>query len=201
MVAGSFEGLLKEAREGQPGAIERLLGSYRQYLRGLARSWLHHSLRAKLDSSDAAQEALLHAFEGFGGFQGATEGEFAAWLRKVLARTLMDFTRRFHAQGRDIDREESLDAALAESEDGPDGLACVEDDSPAARARMGEMGVLLAKALSKLSAEHREVIVLRSLHELEWDEVGLEMGRSADAARMLWARAIAELRPHLDPEP
>ena len=40
------------------------------------------------------------------------------------------------------------------------------------------------------SANRREVVILRSLHELDWNAIGEKTGRSPDAARMLWARAM-----------
>ena len=36
----------------------------------------------------------------------------------------------------------------------------------------------------------RSSAMLRNLHELDWNAVGEKTGRSPDAARMLWARAM-----------
>jgi RNA polymerase sigma-70 factor (ECF subfamily) len=199
MAGAAFEGQLREARE-DPGALDRLLESYRHYLRLLARAWLHRSLRAKMDGSDAVQEALIRAHAAFGQFRGGTEKELAAWLRKALARTLMNFARRFHAEGRAVQREESLEAALEESASALGGLV-LGGESPSSLASRREMGLVLADAMSKLSSDHREVIVLRSLQEMEWSEVAKEMGRSAEAERQLWVRALAELRPLLEAGP
>jgi RNA polymerase sigma-70 factor (ECF subfamily) len=54
--------------------------------------------------------------------------------------------------------------------------------------------VRLAKLLERLPADYREVIVLRSLEELPYEEVASRMGRSAGAVRVLWVRALARLR-------
>ena len=56
----------------------------------------------------------------------------------------------------------------------------------------------LAEALANLSDDHREVIVLRNLEQLAWNEVARRMERSVDAARMLWTRALKQLRPFLE---
>jgi RNA polymerase sigma-70 factor (ECF subfamily) len=60
------------------------------------------------------------------------------------------------------------------------------------------MSVVLADALADLAPDHREVIMLRSLQELEWDEVAQRMERSEGAARLLWTRALTSLRPRIE---
>jgi DNA-directed RNA polymerase specialized sigma24 family protein len=45
---------------------------------------------------------------------------------------------------------------------------------------------------------HREVLVLHHLQGLGWDEVGRRMGRTPNAVRKLWARALSQLRPLID---
>ena len=48
--------------------------------------------------------------------------------------------------------------------------------------------------LDQLPDDYREVIVLRSLQELPYEEVARRMGRTAGAVRTLWVRALARLR-------
>ena len=64
--------------------------------------------------------------------------------------------------------------------------------------RRREMSVVLADALAELTADYREVIVLRSIEELEWGEVAKKMNRSQGAVRLLWARALKRLRPLIE---
>lgn len=194
--------LLREARDGQPGARERLLESFRNYLRALARAWIHRSLRAKVDESDVVQETLANAHERFGQFGGGSERELAAWLRKALARNLLNVARHFRAQARDVDREASLETLLKESSAALGALVPVAaGTSPSAGARRREAGVLLADALAKLSDDHRDVITLRSLNEMDWEDVAWEMGRSVEAVRKLWVRALASLKPIVEGAP
>src|SRR5262250_1219739 len=91
--------LIERARRDEPGALDRLLASYRNYLRLLARTGLDAALRGKADPSDLVQEALLKASQHFGQFRGAGDAELAGWLRQILARCLADFARRFRAGG------------------------------------------------------------------------------------------------------
>jgi RNA polymerase sigma-70 factor, ECF subfamily len=57
-----------------------------------------------------------------------------------------------------------------------------------------EQQVLLADALERLPADYREVIILRNLEDLSYDEIAQRMGRTPGAVRMLWVRALAQLR-------
>ena len=83
-----------------------------------------------------------------------------------------------------------------------EGFLATREDSPSVRARKREQSVLLADALARLAPDDRDVITMRNLLELEWDEVSRRMGRSADAVRMLWTRAVRRLGNQLsDMEP
>src|SRR5437660_9077295 len=101
--------LIDEARRAAPGALDRLLESYRNYLRMLARTGIDAALRGKADPSDLVQETLIKAHRHFDQFGGRTEAELAAWLRQILARNLADLVRRYRAaRARRVTREPSL---------------------------------------------------------------------------------------------
>ncbi len=189
---------IQQARQAAPGALDRLLESYRNYLKLLARSWMTKVLRGKTDPSDLVQETLIKAHQRFGQFRGRTEAELAAWLRQVLARNLVDWARRFRGAGRLVDREQSLDQLLSQSSQAFAGLVATKEASPSEAAYQRDLGVILADALAELSIEHREVIVLRNLEERDWDGVAQKMSRSVGAVRMLWARALKRLRPLIE---
>ena len=66
--------------------------------------------------------------------------------------------------------------------------------SPSQQAAQHEQQVVLADMLNELPADYREVIILRNLEELPHSEVAQRMGRTEGAVRMLWVRALQELR-------
>jgi RNA polymerase sigma-70 factor (ECF subfamily) len=190
--------LIERARREEPGALDRLLGSYRNYLRLLARTGIDASLQGKADPSDLVQDALLKAALRFGQFRGATDAELAGWLRQVMARCLADFVRRYRTEGRRAGREQSLDRLLDRSSQAMERVLATDKSSPSESAQRRDLGVVLSDALAELSEEHRDVIVLHHLEGLGWGEVARRMGRTAGAVRMLWTRALKQLRPLID---
>ena len=190
--------LIERARREEPGALDRLLDSYRNYLRLLARTGLDASLRGKADPSDLVQEALLKAVQRFGQFRGSTDAELAGWLRQILARCLANFVRRYRTGGRRIGREQSLDQLLDRSSEAMGRVLATDGTSPSSSAARRDLGVVLSDALAQLGEDQREVIVLVHLEGLDWDEVARRMARTAGAVRMLWTRALKQLRPLLD---
>jgi RNA polymerase sigma-70 factor (ECF subfamily) len=189
--------LIDRAQRNEPGALDQLLDSYRNYLRLLARTGLNASLKGKADPSDLVQDALLKASQRFEQFRGVNDAELAGWLRQILARCLADLVRRYGAPGRRVGREQSLDQLLDHSSQAMLVLAA-DDASPSASAQRRDQGVVLSDALARLSEEYREVLVLHHLEGLGWDEVGRRMGRTPNAVRKLWTRALNQLRPLID---
>ncbi len=174
---------------------------YRNYLRLQARALIGGGLRVRLDPSDLVQETFLKAHRDFGQFVGTTEAELVAWLRQILVRGLADQVKRHQARGRDYRRQESLEAMLERSSIEAHEALARGPSSTGSRARRREQAVLLADALATLPADYREVIVLRHLERLKFDEVAARMGRSSGAVRMLWTRALERLHATLEDAP
>jgi RNA polymerase sigma-70 factor (ECF subfamily) len=169
-----------------------LLDLYRSYLRLLARAQMGASLSARMEPSDLVQDAMLDAHRDFGAFAGQSERELLAWLRQILVRSLLDQAKRHTAQMRDAVRQQSLEALL-EVSSADLGNALGAGSTPSVQASHREQVVLLADALERLPADYREVILLRNMQKLAFEQVAQRMGRSAGAARMLWARALEKL--------
>jgi RNA polymerase sigma-70 factor, ECF subfamily len=196
---GIIDRLIDEARRQSPGALDRLLESYRNFLRLLARTGIDHSLRGKADPSDLVQETLIKAHHHFDQFQGKTEAELIAWLRRILARNLADLVRRFKASSaRAVGRERSLDDVFAATSRAVLALVSPNGHSPSQSAQRRELSIILADALAELAADHREVVVLHTLEGRDWEDVARAMGRTPGAVRLLWARALKKLRPLIE---
>jgi RNA polymerase sigma-70 factor (ECF subfamily) len=192
------EVLLTQARAGDGAALGRLLELYRNYLRLQARALIGAGLRVRLDPSDLVQETFLEAHRDFARFAGQTEGEVVAWLRRILVHNLADQVKRHRARGRDYRRQESLEAKLERSSLDVQEALAVGLSTPSVRARRREQAVVLADALAELPEDYREVIVLRHVERLKFDEIAARMGRSSGAVRMLWTRALEKLHRLLE---
>jgi RNA polymerase sigma-70 factor (ECF subfamily) len=192
------EELLERARAGDLESFGQLLAQYRNYARLLARTLIGTTLRLRLDPSDLVQETFLEAHRDFPRFAGATERELLAWLRQILARNLADQARRQKAGLRDYRRQVSLEAILDRSSARMQQALVAVVSSPSAAAAQREQAVLLADALADLPPDYREVIILRNLERLRFDEVAARMGRSPGAVRMLWTRALERLSRALE---
>jgi RNA polymerase sigma-70 factor (ECF subfamily) len=198
--AGGPEGLIRSVRDGDGDgeALGRLLGLFRAYLILVARSVVGLDLRTRVDPSDLVQETLLEAHRDFAQFEGRAETELLAWLRKILVRNLADQARRHRAMGRDLGREESLEALLERSDRALQRAIAAPTNSPSEQASRREQEVLLADALARLPKDYREVILLRNMDRLPFEEVARRMARSPGATRMLWARALERLNGELE---
>jgi RNA polymerase sigma-70 factor (ECF subfamily) len=128
-------------------------------LRLLARLQLDPQLRGQLDPSDIVQQTLLKAHERFDQFRGQTDEELRAWLRAILARSLIDAVRKYGRQKGD--RAQSLEAALEQSSAKLEIFLASEESSPSQAAVRAERLVDLADALARLPDDQRTAVELR----------------------------------------
>jgi RNA polymerase sigma-70 factor (ECF subfamily) len=189
--------LLAHARAGSRGALGEALEACRAYLLLIAEEELDHELRGKGGASDLVQETFLEAQRDFARFQGTTPEEWRAWLRRLLLNNLADFTRRYRATAkRGAAREVPLDDSGGPAEDLEGG------DTPASdRAVAREETEEFHAALARLPDEYRQVIFLRYQEQLSFEEVGGRLGRTPNAARLLWLRAIERLKKEMGTPP
>jgi RNA polymerase sigma-70 factor (ECF subfamily) len=188
---------IRLAREGQEGALEALLSAYRNYMKVLAATCLDRDVRGKADPSDVVQEAMIKAHRGFAEFRGATEGEWMAWVRRILVNCIAELHRRFSNAGRRIGKERPLEDLMDQSSLMMRGLVPAPGPSPSEHAARRELSVAVADVLAEMEPEDREVVILRNFQELEWNEVAERMQRSRDAVRQLWTRALRRIGPLL----
>jgi RNA polymerase sigma-70 factor (ECF subfamily) len=146
------------------------------------------------EALDAAQDAFLRCFRGLASFRG--DAAFRTWLlgiainvcRSRLAGAARRLARRTQALMRtDPATGEAVPLEVADSRPGPE-----------ATARSGELRDALGRALAALSPEHREVLLLRELGGLEYDEVAAALGCALGTVKSRIARARTALRAALE---
>jgi RNA polymerase sigma-70 factor (ECF subfamily) len=195
--------LLDDARAGANQSLGRLLQLYRNYLTILATTQLNARMRTRVSPSDLVQETMLAAHRDFKQFRGQSERDFLKWLRQILINSLHHaVATHVKAKKRDLRREVSIDQMAAAIEGSAERMGEYLADhkpSPSAAMRERERSVALADQLSRLKPEYREVIVLRNLQAMPFDEIAQRMNRRPGTVRMLWLRAIEKFKETCEP--
>jgi RNA polymerase sigma-70 factor (ECF subfamily) len=189
-----LERLLVQARLGSGSALGELLQSCRQYLLLLADDELGSDLKAKVSPSDVVQDSFLEARRDFQQFAGGTPQQFLAWLRRVLLNNVANVLRDFRQTAR---RNITLETVLADyslDDLDRDNIAL----SPSAAAVQNEEFTALGHAIARLPEHYQTVIHWRNYERLSFEQIGTQLGRSAEAARKIWVRAIEMLQQELD---
>ena len=198
------EHLLERLRGGDSQALSDLFERHRNRLRRMVELRMDARLQGRVDASDVVQETFLDACRDFDHFRGSSPGEWAAWLRKILLYNLARVVQRqVVAQKRSARREVSLDqhVAVMDRSSGRIEAALVgRSSSPSSQAQRSELAARVADQLARLSPDYREVLVLRNLEGLPFPEVARRMDRSPGAVRILWVRAVDQLRQVLQAE-
>jgi RNA polymerase sigma-70 factor (ECF subfamily) len=195
--ASNFARTVDAARAGSADALGRSLEPFRSYLLEVARHAVGRALKAKGGASDLVQDTFLEAHRLFGQFHGASEPQLRAWLRCLLLHKAAKLGRRY---GTTAKRQLSREVSLGGSGRGvhPSQIAAPVP-TPSVAAMSAEQAQRLRTAIDRLPGDYRLVMHLRYSEGLAFDEVGRRLGgRSADAARMLWARAVERLKHEFD---
>jgi RNA polymerase sigma-70 factor, ECF subfamily len=192
----SASSILSAAQAGSKEALGQALDRCRHYLLDVARQSLGPALRAKGGASDLVQETYLEAHRQFPNFEGASEAQLRAWLRCLLMHKAAQLGRRYRGtRKRQLSRE--IPFGVVDSLSGHPSQIAARNPSPSVQVIADEQLGQLSAAIARLADDHRQVVNLRYLQGLSFEEVGQRLGRSADAARMLWARAVEKLKLEL----
>lgn len=188
--------LIDQARNGSHQASGELLEACRDYLLLIANRQLEPQLRQKIGASDLVQETCIRAQDDFVRFQGGSERELLAWLRKILLNRIAQARREFVATAkRDINREIPIGG---DGSTRPRGVQVVcPQESPSRQVSAREDLLRVEAAIARLPPQYAEVIRLYVRERLRFDAIGERLGIGSDAARKLWARAVERLQREL----
>ncbi len=181
--------LLGRWHEGEEEALHALIEDHLPWVRGQVRRHLTPLLRAKAESVDFMQDAVLQFLRFAPQFSVSDSRQFRALLLKVVESTLHNRYDWFTAKRRSISRERPLPSESVLSLDVPRERMA----TPSKMAENNEREAWIRLGLEFLDSDDQEMIVLRQWDGLSWIQIGEKLGLSKDAARMRYNRAVDRL--------
>ncbi len=178
---GDFPSTLEAAQTGEAWAMRAMFDWLGAPVAGFLRS------RGAHDPDGSANEVFLRVFRTVHTFRGDAY-QFRTWVFTITRNLLIDERRRASRRVElvfDDGSGRSLAEPTGDAED--DALARLGDD------RVGEL-------LALLSPEQREVIALRVIADLSFDQVAAITGRGYEAVKALHRRGISALARALERE-
>jgi RNA polymerase sigma-70 factor (ECF subfamily) len=196
-----IDALLSDAGHGDAQAVRCLLEQYRDRLRRMIAARLDRRLSPRLDPSDVVQETLADAARRLPDYLRERPLPFYPWLHRLAADRLARTHRNHVASSvRGIGREERIDGPSNDQASATrlvDRLAA-NDTTPGRRMARQERRLVLAGAIERMGEADQEVLGLRYLDQLAFDEIAAVLVISLSAAKMRHLRALERLRGHLE---
>lgn len=195
--------LLVAAKDGSEDAVNQLLERHRRSIRRLVELRLDRKVQRRVDVSDVVQEVMVEASGRLSKYLDDPVMAFHLWLRQIAWDHIIDTYRRHRVSAkRDMDREQSIEAAGAPDESTLD-LAiqlCDPAMTPAAIATQREIARKVEAAIERLDDGDKEVILMRHYEHLSNLEIAEVLQLNPPAASMRYLRAVRRLRKLLEDE-
>ena len=166
---------------GDTAAFEELVRTYQARLFNS----LIHSLGCPEEAEDVAQEAFVKAYSKLATFK--QNSSFYTWLYRIAINIAISRHRQKKPKS-------SLDEYRLNVGHEP----VDETSQPEQRLDLEERAVQVQSALQLLSEEHRTIIVLRELEDMDYDAISDILGLPVGTVRSRLHRARHQLRTHLE---
>jgi RNA polymerase sigma-70 factor (ECF subfamily) len=164
---GEDKNLLEAARKGDRAAFRGLVEKYQRRAYAVALGVLHNPDDAK----DVCQEAFLKAYSNLASFDGSAQ--FFTWLYRIVMNLAIDVLRKQRGERIELD-ESSMPAEPDEGGVAPRRLGF----DPHRALTDKELRAQLLAALAELHPMHREVLVLREVEGLSYQQMAETIGVS-----------------------
>lgn len=177
--------LVQQAKAGDRDAFAALVSAYESKIYNLALRYLGN----REDAMDASQEVFLRVFRFLPGFQ--EESGFSTWIYRIGVNVCKDMlTKRTRRNEQSIEiadeEEESRTVEIADSRYDPEQL--VEGR---------ELRTILAEAIGELPEQQREMILLRDIQGLSYEEIAKVLSIESGTVKSRLSRARENLRKKL----
>ncbi len=181
--------LIERCKKGDTEAFSDLVLKYE----GKFINYAFRMLRNEDAAQDAAQEAFLRAYRKINTFNG--NSAFSTWLYTILNNICLDIIRKKKRTG-----EENHVSINQENNEDDEYELQIEDTSagPYESLQKKTAYEALYKALDELSEEHKEVLVMRDLNGLEYDQIAKITNTTLGTVKSRISRARLNLRKILE---
>lgn len=181
----SEKALVQQAKAGDRDAFAALVTAYESKIYNLALRYLGN----REDAMDASQEVFLRVFRFLPGFQ--EESGFSTWIYRIGVNVCKDMlTKRSRRNEQSIEmpdeEEESRTAEIADRRYDPEQL--MEGQ---------ELRAVLADTIAELPEQQREMIVLRDIQGLSYEEIAQVLSLESGTVKSRLSRARENLRKKL----
>ena len=154
--------LLDRCLAGEDSAWEALLGVHTRKIYNLCYRFTGRVEEAE----DVTQEVFIKVFQTLRSYDAA-QGSFSTWLNRVARNHLVDHYRRA--------RKDRLTSSLDDELPAAEQKASPQAE-PTNHVESRERREILQLALDKLSPDLREAVILRDLHDLDYEEIAQVLG-------------------------
>jgi RNA polymerase sigma-70 factor (ECF subfamily) len=180
-------GLIEAYRSGRSSALDELLAGYDPQVRRILAQ-----LNAQPgDVDDLAQEVFLRVFRSMHRFRG--QSSFYTWLYRITLNVYFDHSKkRKRADARLARLQMAMSDASFLRHDSDDPYSVTYDELIRER---------FARAIAALPEGFRDVVAMREVDDLSYEEIAVQTGTSIGTVRSRLSRARLRLkdmlRPHL----
>jgi RNA polymerase sigma-70 factor (ECF subfamily) len=178
----SDEELIEACRAGESSAFEVLVFRWEDKIRGAA--W--RVLGSEEEAREVAHEAFVKAYGALAGFK--SEARFSSWLYQIALNLCRDRLRR---------RKTRATVSLEALEE--NGLVLVER-GPGAQEQLirDDLASAVRRAIDCLSAEQREVVILKEYQGLTFLEIAQTLDVPVSTVKTRLYRGLGQLRLRLE---
>lgn len=175
--------IIARAKKGDIQAFEELVRTYEKKVYNLALRYTNNGQ----DAFDISQEVFLRVYRALGGFK--EESSFSTWLYQIAVNTCIDAVRKTSRRN---------EQSLTRSDEDADGQRQSDiadlSYSPEVHYDRQETREAIRAGIAKLSEEHRQVIILRDINDLSYEEIGNILMLEAGTVKSRLFRAREKLR-------
>ena len=182
MTHPATQDLFERARQGGSGDLNAFYERCARKLLPIVRLRLGRSLRSEIESRDIVQAVLCRSLDRLDTIRDP--GAVMAWLARIAENEIRDLADFHGREKRDAARRVQIEAAAEVAAPVRQAISRLVISDELAR---------VEQALDALPPPQRELIVLRKLEELTFAEIGSRLGKSEDACRVAFSRAMAAL--------